>query len=78
MIIVGVDGSAEAEAAAAWAVREAAPPKHDPLLVQAYEVPISPPRGMAAAIAHGREERKALFDKGGRHLGTATDDASTS
>jgi hypothetical protein len=26
-------------------------------------VPILPPRGMAAAIAQGREERKALLDK---------------
>jgi nucleotide-binding universal stress UspA family protein len=33
------------------------------LLVHAYEVPILPPRGMAASIAHGRQNRQALFDK---------------
>ena len=63
VIIVGVDDSAETEAAAQWAVREAELRNDDVLLVHAYEVPILPPRGMAAAIAHGRQNRQALFDK---------------
>jgi nucleotide-binding universal stress UspA family protein len=40
VIIVGVDDSAEAEAAARWAVREAELRKADVLLVHAYDVPI--------------------------------------
>ena len=39
MIIVGMDDSAEAGAAAHWAVREAALRKDDVLLVHAHEVP---------------------------------------
>jgi nucleotide-binding universal stress UspA family protein len=42
LIIVGVDGSAEAEAAAKWAVREAELREDDVLLVHAYEVPLLP------------------------------------
>jgi hypothetical protein len=63
VIIVGVDDSAEAEAAAQWAVREAELRKYDVLLVHAYEVQILPPRGRAAAIARGRQERQGLLDK---------------
>jgi nucleotide-binding universal stress UspA family protein len=63
LIIVGVDDSAEAEAAARWAIREAELRKDDVLLVHAYEVPVLPPRGRSAAIARGREERQALLDK---------------
>jgi nucleotide-binding universal stress UspA family protein len=63
LIIVGVDYSAEAEAAARWAVREAELRKDDVLLVHAYEVPLLPSSGMAAAIAQGRQERQALLDK---------------
>jgi nucleotide-binding universal stress UspA family protein len=68
VIIVGVDDSAEAEAAAKWAVREAELRKDDVLLVHAYEVPSLPPRGRAAAIARGRQERQALLDKVARTL----------
>jgi hypothetical protein len=65
MIIVGVDDSAEAEAAAKWAVREAELRKDDLLLVHVYEVPLSP-RGRPAAlrllslspIAHGVISRR--------------------
>jgi nucleotide-binding universal stress UspA family protein len=63
LIIVGVDDSAEAEAAAKWAVREAELRKDDVLLVHAYEVPLLPSSSMAAAIAQGRQERQALLDK---------------
>jgi nucleotide-binding universal stress UspA family protein len=63
MIIVGVDDSAEAEAAAHWAVREAELRRDDVLLVHAYEVPILPSRGKAAAIARGRQEREALLSR---------------
>jgi nucleotide-binding universal stress UspA family protein len=63
VIIVGVDDSAEAEAAAHWAVREAELRRDDVLLVHAYEVPILPSRGRAAAIAHGRQEREALLSR---------------
>jgi nucleotide-binding universal stress UspA family protein len=63
VIIVGVDDSAEAGAAAHWAVREAALRKDDVLLVHAYEVPLLPAGGRAAAIAQGRPEREALLDK---------------
>lgn len=63
LIIVGVDASAEGEAAAQWAVHEAELRKDDVLLVHAYEVPIFPPRGRAAAIAQGRQERQSLLDK---------------
>lgn len=61
VIIVGVDDSAEAEAAARWGVREAELRKDDLLLVNAYHVPILP--GMAAVIAKRRQERQALLDK---------------
>ena len=65
MIIVGVDDSAEAEAAAKWAMREAELRKDDLLLVHAYEVPLSS-RGRPAAlrllslspIAHGVISRR--------------------
>jgi nucleotide-binding universal stress UspA family protein len=63
LIIVGVDDSAEAEAAAKWAVREAELRKDDVLLVHAYEVPLLPSSGRAAAIAQGRQERQDLLDK---------------
>jgi nucleotide-binding universal stress UspA family protein len=63
VIIVGVDDSAEAEAAARWAVREAELRKTDVLLVHAYDVPILGPKRRAAAIAHGRQDRQALLDK---------------
>jgi nucleotide-binding universal stress UspA family protein len=63
VIIVGVDDSAEVGAAAHWAVQEAALRKDDVLLVHAYEVPLLPAGGRAAAIAQGRQERQALLDK---------------
>ena len=63
LIIVGVDDSAEAAAAARWAVREADLRGDDLLLVHAYEVPLMPQQGMAAAIAQGRQECQALLDK---------------
>jgi nucleotide-binding universal stress UspA family protein len=63
LIIVGVDDSAEAEAAARWAIREAELRKDDVLLVHAYEVPTLPPRSRATAIARGRQECQALLDK---------------
>jgi nucleotide-binding universal stress UspA family protein len=63
LIIVGVDDSAEAAAAAHWAVREAELRNDDLLLVHAYEVPTLPDRDRAAAIAQGRQERHALLDK---------------
>jgi nucleotide-binding universal stress UspA family protein len=63
LIIVGVDASAEAEAAAQWAVREAELRNDDVLLVHAYEVPLLPKTGMAATIARGRQESEALLDK---------------
>ena len=61
LIIVGVDESAEAAAAARWAVREAELRKEDLLLVHAYEVP-NTPLGRAAALARGRQEGLALLD----------------
>ena len=63
MIIVGVDDSAEAGAAAHWAVREAELRNDDVLLVHAYEVPLLPVTGRAAAIERGLQERQALLDK---------------
>lgn len=63
MIIVGVDDSAEAQAAAQWAVREAELRKHDVLLVHAYELHSLPPREGAAAATQGRQERRALLDR---------------
>jgi nucleotide-binding universal stress UspA family protein len=63
VIIVGVDDSAEAEAAARWAVREAELRRTDVLLVHAYDVPILGPKGRPAAIAHAREVRQTLLDK---------------
>ena len=63
LITVGVDDSAEAAAAARWAVREADLRKDDLLLVHAYEVPLLPSQDMAAAIAEGRQERQALLDR---------------
>jgi nucleotide-binding universal stress UspA family protein len=68
VIIVGVDGSAEAEAAAQWAVREAELQKDAVLLIHAYDVPILPPRGIADGLAHGRQEGQALLDKVARTL----------
>ena len=41
-VIVGVDASAEAEAAAQWAVREAELRQADVLLVHAYQMPLLP------------------------------------
>jgi nucleotide-binding universal stress UspA family protein len=63
VIIVGVDASAEAEAASQWAVRDAELRKDDVLLVHAYEVPLVPASARAATVAHGRQERQALLDK---------------
>jgi len=63
VIIVGLDDSADAEAAARWAVQEAELRKVDLLLVHAYEVPMLPPRGKATAQRRGREGRQALLDK---------------
>jgi nucleotide-binding universal stress UspA family protein len=63
LIIVGVDDSAEAEAAAKWAVQEADLRKDDVLLVHAYEVPLLPSSSRVAAIAQGRQERQALLDR---------------
>jgi nucleotide-binding universal stress UspA family protein len=63
MIIVGVDASAEAEAAAQWAVREAELRKADVMLVHAYELPLVPASARAATAARGRQERQALLDK---------------
>lgn len=62
-VIVGVDASAEAEAAAHWAVREAELRQADLLLVHAYEVPLLPAHSRLATIARGRQEREALLDK---------------
>jgi hypothetical protein len=44
MIIVGVDDSAEAEAAARWGVHQADLPRDDLLLVHAYDVPTLGPK----------------------------------
>ena len=63
VIVVGVDASAEAEAAAHWAVREAEMRKDDLLLVHAYTVPFVPASARAATVAHGRQERQALLAK---------------
>ena len=63
VIVVGVDASAEAEAAALWAVQEAELRKDDLLLVHAYEVPMLPPRGKVAALRRGRQGGQALLDK---------------
>ena len=63
VIIVGIDDSAEAGAAARWAVHEAELRMHDLLLVHAYEVPKLPPRGRVAGLKRGREQRLALLDK---------------
>lgn len=62
-VIVGVDASAEAKAAAQWAVREAELRQADVLLVHAYEVPLLPANNRLATIARGRQEREALLDK---------------
>ena len=63
VIIVGIDDSAEAQAAAHWAVREAGLRNDDVLLVHAYQVPLLPTTGRAAAIEQGLQERQALLDK---------------
>ena len=63
VIIVGVDASAEAEAAAQWAVREAELRKDDVLLVHAYKVPLVPASARAATVARGSQERQALLDR---------------
>ena len=63
VIIVGIDDSAEAAAAARWAVHEAELRMDDLLLVHAYEVPKLPPRGRVAGLKRGREQRLALLDK---------------
>ena len=75
VIIVGVDDPAEAQAAAHWAVREAALRKDDLLLVHAYDVPLLPTGGRAAAIERGLQERQALLDKGRKQLDSAADNA---
>ena len=62
VIIVGVDDSADAEAAARWAVQEAELRKDDLLLVHAYVVPMLPPRGKATT-SRGRQGRQELLDK---------------
>jgi nucleotide-binding universal stress UspA family protein len=63
VILVGVDDSAEAAAAAQWAVREAELRRDDLLLVHAYEVPVLSSRGKTAALKRGHQERMALLDK---------------
>ena len=63
VIIVGIDDSAEAGAAAHWAVREAELRNDDMLLVHAYQVPLLPATGRAAAIEQGLQQRQALLDK---------------
>jgi nucleotide-binding universal stress UspA family protein len=63
VIIVGVDDSAEAEAAARWAVHEAELRMDDLLLVHAYEVPRLPPHGRVAGLKRGREQRLSMLDK---------------
>ena len=63
LIIVAVDDSAEAAAAAKWAVREAELRGDYVLLVHAYEVPLLPSSGKAAAVAQGRQARQALLNK---------------
>ena len=63
VIIVGVDDSAEAEAAAQWAVREAELRRDDVLLVHAYDVSSLAPGARAESFARGRQDRKALLDK---------------
>jgi hypothetical protein len=63
LIIVGVDDSAEAAAAARWAVREAELRRDDVMLVHAYDVPTVTPKRHEAAIAQGRQERQALLDR---------------
>jgi nucleotide-binding universal stress UspA family protein len=63
LIMVGVDDSAEAEAAAHWAVREAELREDDVLLVNAYQVPLLPQQDTPADIARGHQERQALLDK---------------
>lgn len=68
LIIVGIDDSAEAGAAAHWAVREAELRNDDLLLVHAYEVPLLPTTDRAAAIAQESQERRAMLDKAGGTL----------
>ena len=63
VIIVGVDDSAEAEAAAKWAVREAELRTDDLLLVHAYEAPLLPHQTKTVAIAEGRRQREALLER---------------
>jgi nucleotide-binding universal stress UspA family protein len=63
VILVGVDDSAEARAAAHWAVQEAKLRRDDILLAHAYEVPMLPPRGKTAALRRGHQKHKALLDK---------------
>ena len=63
MIIVGVDESAEAAAAAQGAVGEAELRKDDLLLVHAYEVPLLPTQGRAAAIAQSFRSAKRCSTK---------------
>jgi nucleotide-binding universal stress UspA family protein len=63
LTIVGIDDSAEAGAAAHWAVREAELRNDDLLLVHAYEVPLLPTTDRAAAIAQESQERRAMLDK---------------
>jgi len=63
VIIVGVDDSAEAEAAAKWAVREAELRTDDLLLVHAYEAPLLPHQTETVAIAQGRRQRLALLER---------------
>jgi nucleotide-binding universal stress UspA family protein len=63
VIIVGVDASAEAKAAAEWAVGEAELRKTDVLLVHAYKVPLIAASARAAIVARGRHERQDLLNK---------------
>jgi nucleotide-binding universal stress UspA family protein len=63
MIIVGIDDSAEAGAAAHWAVREAELRDDEVLLVHAYEVPLLSAQSRAAVIERGLQQRQALLDK---------------
>ena len=76
VIIVGVDDSAEAEAAAKWAVREAELRTDDLLLVHAYEAPLLPHQTKTVAIAQGQRQGEALLEKGSWHFDRAGDDPS--
>ncbi|NUT92886.1 MAG: universal stress protein [Saccharothrix sp.] len=64
-VVVGVDGSASALAAVAWAAREARRRRVPLKLVHAYLVPA---RGYPEIVLTGHEVRQALEDQGRRWL----------